>query len=255
MEEFFSFILLIMIIVIGVVQTLKDMGIDDILGTVNREINSKNINKIKENSYIDYTQFFGTESLTDKEFIKKMKIIYSQIMKDKEQDIRQIAELAGCTYPECILKIRYLKQIKKIPEDYFVDEVNGLVNRCSKEDQKLLKKYKLYIYNNHFQINEIAAKLPGARSKNQKELQEEVFRELCYLDDKDLINGIILNRVDRTIIYYSVEKHKNMKDKITKSCPNCGALNELNKGGKVKCEYCGSIIEDELEVEDIKNLN
>lgn len=46
-----------------------------------------------------------------------------------------------------------------------------------------------------------------------------------------------------------------MKDKITKSCPNCGALNELNKGGKVKCEYCGSIIEDELEVEDIKNLN
>ena len=40
MEEFFSFILLIMIIVIGVVQTLKDMGIDDILGTVNREINS-----------------------------------------------------------------------------------------------------------------------------------------------------------------------------------------------------------------------
>ena len=119
----------------------------------------------------------------------------------------------------------------------------------------IYNKWRLYIYNNHFQINEIAAKLPGARSKNQKELQEEVFRELCYLDDKDLINGIILNRVDRTIIYYSVEKHKNMKDKITKSCPNCGALNELNKGGKVKCEYCGSIIEDELEVEDIKNLN
>ena len=64
-------------------------------------------------------------------------------MKDKEQDIRQIAELAGCTYPECILKIRYLKQIKKIPEDYFVDEVNGLVNRCSKEDQELLKKLQV----------------------------------------------------------------------------------------------------------------
>lgn len=91
--------------------------------------------------------------------------------------------------------------------------------------------------------------------KNQKELQEEVFKELCYLDDKDLINGIILNRVDRTITYYSVEKHKNRKDKITKNCPNCGALNELNKGSKVKCEYCGSIIEDELEEEDIKRMN
>ena len=28
------------------------------------------------------------------------------------------------------------------------------------------------------------------------------------LTDKDLINGIILNRVDRTITYYSVEKQK-----------------------------------------------
>ena len=92
MEVIFSAILMVIMIAVAIYKTTKNMGIDDILGTVNREINSKNINKIKENSYIDYTQFFGTESLTDKEFIKKMKIIYSQIMKDKEQDIRQIAE-------------------------------------------------------------------------------------------------------------------------------------------------------------------
>ena len=28
------------------------------------------------------------------------------------------------------------------------------------------------------------------------------------------------------------------------NCPNCGAINELNKYSKVKCEYCGTIIED-----------
>ena len=244
MEEFFLFILLIMIIVIGVVQTLKDMGIDDILGTVNREINSKNINKIKEKSYIDYTQFFGTESLTDKEFIKKMKIIYSQIMKDKEQDIRQIAELAGCTYPECILKIRYLKQIKKIPEDYFVDEVNGLVNRCSKEDQELLKKYRPYIYRNQLQIPEIAARIPHMPGKTYQEMQNQVLKDLVYLDEKNLIDGLILNKVDGTITYYNNKRKSNKKDKITVNCQNCGAPNQVNRGGKTWCSYCGTIVED-----------
>ena len=219
-------------------------------------IRDKRLEKnISEVSYQRYAKFYGSTLPKEQDFINKLKIIYQAIVKNKETDIKKIAQQANCTYIDCVLKIRYLKNKRKLADYYYIDEVNGIINKCRKEEQKLLKKYKLYIYNNHFQINEIAAKLPGARSKNQKELQEEVFRELCYLDDKDLINGIILNRVDRTIIYYSVEKHKNMKDKITKSCPNCGALNELNKGGKVKCEYCGSIIEDELEVEDIKNLN
>ena len=210
---------------------------------------------ISEPSYQRYAKFYGNTLPTEQDFINKLKIIYQAIVKNKETDIKKIARQANCTYIDCILKIRYLKNKRKLADYYYIDEVNGIINKCSEEDQKLLKKYKLYIYNNHFQIDEIASKLPEARMKNQKELQEEVFKELCYLDDKDLINGIILNRVDRTITYYSVEKHKNRKDKITKNCPNCGALNELNKGSKVKCEYCGSIIEDELEEEDIKQMN
>ena len=219
-------------------------------------IRDKRLEKnISEPSYQRYAKFYGNTLPTEQDFINKLKIIYQAIVKNKETDIKKIARQANCTYIDCILKIRYLKNKRKLADYYYIDEVNGSINKCSKEDQKLLKKYKLYIYNNHFQIDEIASKLPEARMKNQKELQEEVFKELCYLDDKDLINGIILNRVDRTITYYSVEKHKNRKDKITKNCPNCGALNELNKGSKVKCEYCGSIIEDELEEEDIKRMN
>jgi len=209
--------------------------------------------KINEDSYQRYAKFYGNTIPKDANFINQIKIIYYSIVKDGETDVKKIAEKANCTYTDCILKIRYLKNKRKLADYYYIDEVNGIINKCSKEDQMLLNKYKLYIYNNHFQIDEIAAKLPGSRAENQEEIKEKVFQELCYLDDKDLINGIILNRVDRTITYYSVEKHRKIKDKITMNCPNCGALNELNKGSKIKCEYCGSIIEDELEIEDIDN--
>ena len=204
----------------------------------------KPVTKSQENKYIDYAKFYGTDSIKDQEFLKKMQIIYSQIIKSNEEDIKQIAELAGCTYPECILKIRYLKQIKKIPEDYFVDEANGLVNRCSKEDQELLKKYRPYIYRSKLQISEIVARLPHIPGKTYEEIKNQVLDELSYLDDKDLINGIILNRVDGTITYYNIkEKHKK-SDKITATCQNCGAPNEVNRGGKTWCSYCGIIVED-----------
>lgn len=217
----------------------------------------KNSNKFDQNineySYQRYAKFYGNTIPKQTDFINKMKLIYQLIVKDGETDIKKIAKQVNCTYVDCILKIRYLKNKRKIADYYYIDEVNGIINKCSKEDQRLLNKYKLYIYHNHFQIDEIASKLPGARIKNKEMLTEQVFKELCYLDDKDLINGIIINRVDKKIIYYSIEKHKKLKDKLTINCPNCGALNELNKGSKVKCEYCGSIIEDKLKLEDIIN--
>ena len=244
MEVIFSAILMVIMIAVAIYKTTKNMGIDEMLGVMHEKLNNTNINRIKENSYMDYTKFFGTESLSDKEFIKKMKIIYSQIMKDKEKEIRQIAELAGCTYPECILKIRYLKQIKKIPEDYFIDEVNGLVNRCSKEEQELLKKYRPYIYRNHLQIPEIAARIPHMPGKTYQEMQNQVLKDLVYLDEKNLIDGLILNKVDGTITYYNNKRKSNKKDKITVNCQNCGAPNQVNRGGKTWCSYCGTIVED-----------
>ena len=83
MEVIFSAILMVIMIAVAIYKTTKNMGIDEMLGVMHQELNNTNINRIKENSYMDYTKFFGTESLSDKEFIKKMKIIYSQIMKDK----------------------------------------------------------------------------------------------------------------------------------------------------------------------------
>lgn len=44
--------------------------------------------------------------------------------------------------------------------------------------------------------------------------------------------------------YYNYHQNKNMKDKITVNCQNCGAPNEVNRGGKIRCSYCGSIVED-----------
>ncbi len=209
---------------------------------VSEIVEKTKIMRVKENSYIDYTKFYGTESVYDKDFMKKMKIIFSQIVREKEEDIHQIAQLAGCTYPECILKIRYLKQTKRIAEEYYIDELNGLINKCSKEDQALLKKYRPYIYRSQLQIPDIVARIPRVPGKNTEEMKQIVLKDLMYLDDKDLIDGILLNRVDGEITYYNSRKKK--KDKITVNCQNCGAPNIVNRGGKTWCSYCGSIVED-----------
>lgn len=238
-----STVCLIIIIVIASIQQITNMSIFELVSIICDEVEGKKMSKVKEESYMDYTQFYGKESSKDKEFMKKMKIIYSQIIKDKEEDINKIAELAGCTYTECILKIRYLKQIKKIPEDYFIDEVNGLVNHCSPKDQQLLKKYRPYIYRSQLQIPDIVARIPLIPGKTKEEMQQQVLNDLIYLDDKDLIDGVIINKVDGTITYYT-RYDKNKKDKITVNCQNCGAPNEVNRGGKTWCSYCGSIVED-----------
>ena len=64
------------------------------------------------------------------------------------------------------------------------------------------------------------------------------------LYDKDLINGVKLNEVDKEILYYTVEKNKKEKDFISIRCKNCGAINDVNRGNKTRCEYCNTIIED-----------
>ena len=244
----FSFIIMIVIIILGIIlsakEKIEEWGMEDVFSNMRREIKGRKLNKLDENSYRNYTQFFGTEELEDKEFIKKMRIIYSQIMKDNEENIKQIAELSGCTYPECILKIKYLKQIKRIPEEYFIDEANGLVNRCSKEDQELLKKYRPYICRSKLQIPQIVARIPHTPGKTYEEMKKQVLDDLAYLDEKDLINGIILNKVDETITYYNYQTTGDKTDKITVTCQNCGAPNEVNRGGKTWCEYCGTIVED-----------
>lgn len=198
---------------------------------------------ISEFSFQKYARFYGNTILRDPDFESKMKSIYELIVKKKETDIKKIASISKCSYDECILKIRYLKN-KRIIGDYYIDCERGEIKPCSKEDRLLIKKYAPYIYSKHYQIDEIAVKLPEATLANIEEMKEKVLNELDYLDKKNLINGLNIDRVDKKIIYYTIEKHKKEKDYVSVNCKNCGALNDIPRLGKTRCEYCETIMED-----------
>ena len=199
---------------------------------------------INEWSFQRYAKFYGNMVLRDDKFQEKMEKICDLVLKEKINDISLIAKESGCSYDECVLKIRYLKNKRKIG-DLYIDHANGILKNCSIEDQSLLDRYSSFLYQHHLQIDEIARRMPHASSLNLEEVTEEVFQDLKHLDELGLINGIILNQVDKKIIYYSIEKHKNEKDIISINCPNCGALNDLNRGSKVRCEYCKTIISED----------
>ena len=197
---------------------------------------------ISEWSYKRYANFYGKMELADKDFYAKIDKIYNYIVNEKKNNIKEIAELSGCTYEECILKIRYLKNKRKIG-DYYIDHINGFIVECPKEQQELLDKYKQFIYVEHLQIEDMARRDPNTTLETLSQKMEQVKIEVKYLIDLDLLNGVKYNEVDNTLIYYSVEKHAKEKDLISVECPTCGALNDVDRNGKVKCVYCSNIIE------------
>ena len=201
----------------------------------------KILNGINEDSYQKYAKFYGDVVPSDDDFNTKLNNILNSIKKG-ETDIKEIAKNSHCTYPECVLKIRYLKN-KRLIGDYFIDTNNLRIFPCSKEDEELLKKYKISIYKNHFSIDEIADNLYrlDPYSFTKEEYKDKIFEDLKYLDSKKLLNGIVLNEVDKTIKYYSIEKKKE-SDLVTVHCPNCGALNDLDVDSKTRCSYCNTII-------------
>ena len=68
---------------------------------------------INEWSFQRYAKFYGNMVLKDEYFQQKMEKICDLVLNKKEEDIRFIAKDSGCTYEECILKIRYLKKQKE----------------------------------------------------------------------------------------------------------------------------------------------
>ena len=78
---------------------------------------------------------------SDENFDEKLSKIYSLIHKQHIMDIKKIAEMSMCSVPECILKIRYLKN-KRYLEDYYIDTVHLKLLPCEENDQKLIEKYK-----------------------------------------------------------------------------------------------------------------
>lgn len=200
--------------------------------------------KISNESYKRFAKYFKATEPDDREFDEKVRKIYDLIINENVDDINLIVKESGCrTFEECVLKIRYLKN-KRIIGDYYIDLVTKTIKKCSEEDQKLLEKYSGYIYIHHLQIDEITVKMPTTTNINFQAAREQVFNDIVNLYDKGLLNGIILNKVDRFISYYTLDK-RLQKELISKNCPNCGAINEMNRYSKVRCLYCNTIIADE----------
>ena len=202
---------------------------------------------IDSTEYMKYSDFYDTKSQkeTEASFREKTEKIYHLIIKEKCDDLELIAKESGCSYDECIIKINYLKHNNIISQDYYVDHINGYVKKCSKEDLKLMRKYSPYLYKHKLQIRDIAVKLPSATRDTIETHIEMVRKDIKYLLEKDLIEGVIYNEVDDLLIYY--DDSRKGKDLININCPNCGALVELQRGGKVRCTYCNAIVEAEEE--------
>lgn len=217
--------------------------IAEIIMRMREKIIFSKLDNISQISFQRFARFYGEIVLSDDNFNNKISKILEAVNKNKERDINKIADFSGCTYDECILKIRYLKKKRKINDYYYVDYENGIIKPCSEEDRKLIIKYRPYILK-HCSVEEIARKMPNARLDNLDEIKEQILNELDYLDAKNLVNELNIDKVDKKIIYYTVEKHKKEKDYISIDCESCGALNDVPRNGKTKCEYCDRIIED-----------
>jgi len=211
----------------------------------------KETGNISEWSYKRYADFYGMMELADPKFEEKINKILKLILDEHCDDIKFISNETGCTIEECIIKINYLKNKRKI-DNCYIDKDNLKIINCSENDIKLIEKYKAYIYGSHSSLEEIVSLVPSNQI-NIDEKRATVVGELKYLIDNNILNGVKYNEVDNKLIYYSVEKHNKEKDLATISCPKCGALNDVDYNNKVRCKYCNNIISNDKTLEELKN--
>jgi DNA-directed RNA polymerase subunit RPC12/RpoP len=207
-----------------------------------KEINNKKGN-INEWSFQRFAGFYDERVFPDPKFNEKIESIKHCINNKHIERIDEIANESGCTFEETVMKIRYLKN-KRVFDNIYIDRFNKAVKRCSEEDEKILEKYYTMLYVDHFSISEMAQRVPNFHNKPIPIIEEDVYKDIKYLYDKCIINGIKLDEERKEIIYYTVEKHKKAQLYATVNCPKCGALVDVSKGGNGRCDYCGSIAED-----------
>ena len=225
---------IICIIAIGVVILVKGKS----NSFYRNKIDKRHVN---EESFQNYAKFYGKTIPSDVYFDHKLQVIYQSIVRDHMTSIRKISEKSDCALTECVLKIKYLKN-KRLLGDYYIDTTHYQILPCSVADQALLDKYKPYIYGSHLQIDEMAKYVANPKYLSFHDLKDEVYQELKYLDKKNLLNGLKIDDIDRIIIYYSIEKRKTSTDFVSTHCPNCGAINDVDKHGKTRCKYCKTIL-------------
>lgn len=198
-------------------------------------ISNNNMKRLNNKAtYIDIDK----EILDDRATHIKYLIEYEELT-----DINEIAKLSNCVnINECIIKIQYLEK-KKLIKNIHIDYKHGKLVKCSLEDEKLLNKYAPYIYHKKCSIDNMIVGLKKSSHQSDDYIRKQIYNDLLYLYNKNLIHGVKLNEVDMEVIYFSLDNKKAMEF-ITVQCPSCGALNELNHGNKVRCEYCDTIIDD-----------
>ena len=210
----------------------------------------KNIEKKKGNisewSFQRFAGFYDERVFPDPKFNEKIEAIKNCINEKHLERLDEIANKSGCTFEETVMKIRYLKN-KRIFDNIYIDRFNKAVKRCTTEDQKILVLYYNMFYYDHFSISEIAQRVPNYYNKPLPIIEEDVFKDIKYLYDKCIVNGIKLDEERKEIIYYTIEKHKKAQNYATVNCQKCGALVDVSRGGNGRCEYCGSITEDSTD--------
>lgn len=198
---------------------------------------------ISEWSFQRFAGFYDERVFPDPNFNEKIEKIKNCILTKKYERLDEIASESGCTVEEALMKIRYLKN-KRVLDDIYIDRYNKLVKKCTEEDQKILEKYYSMIYFDHYSIVEMAQRVPNYHNKPMPIIEEDVFKDIKYLYDKCILNGIKLDEERKDIIYYTIEKHKKASQYATLNCPKCGALVDVGFNSNARCDYCGSIVED-----------
>lgn len=125
--------------------------------------------KINELSYQRYAKFYGNIEFKDEHFDEKISKITS-LIKGGYRDIKEIAELSGCQFEECVLKIKYLQNKKQFMNIHIDKRALRLID-CSAEELELIKKYTPYVYYNHFTIDEITTKIRRSMQQDFSELR------------------------------------------------------------------------------------
>ncbi len=212
-------------------------------------IDKKRTKNINEWSYKRYADFYGELELADPLFNKKINTI-KKLINGGETSIEFIAKESGCTLEECSLKINYLKN-KRVLDNCYIDTNTNTLVKCSEEDMALVDKYKAYLYGSHSPLNEIIAVVP-CNTNNYEEKKNTVIKELKYLIDNKIVNGVTFNEVDNKLIYYTIEKHNKEKNLVSIVCDKCGAINDVNYNSKVHCRYCDNIIEGPKSLKEVK---
>lgn len=198
---------------------------------------------ISEWSYQRFARFFGVRVFPDPRFNEKLEIIKKCITEKGIERLDEIATESGSSVDEVIMKIRYLRN-KRILDDIYIDRYNKLVRKCNLEDKEIFKKYEELIYVNHYSIREIAEKVPNYYNKPFTIIVEDVYKDIKFLYDKCIINGVRLDDERKEIIYYTIEKKKKEEKYATINCPKCGSLVDVLKKNSAHCDYCGTIVED-----------